>query len=122
MNYISFAHNPLKQEDFGDGKGESKRDKEPVTSEGHTRRRKTEKQKQRGEKRKSLVISSALPLSSVRLNKTKTQINHANAVTKEQKYSGRTKNMRLAPWKKKSFWKILKKSKTQDNSKKSSNV
>lgn len=101
MNYISFAHNPLKQEDFGDGKGESKRDKEPVTSEGHTRRRKTEKQKQRGEKRKSLVISSALPLSSVRLNKTKTQISHANAVTKEQKHSGRTKNMRLAPWKKK---------------------
>lgn len=53
-----------------DGKGESKRDKEPVTSaRAHQKKKgiKTENE----EKRKSLAISSVLPLFSLRLNITK---------------------------------------------------
>lgn len=42
-------------------------------------------------------MSSVLPLFSVRLNKTKIHTNHANAVIKEQKYSGRRRNMWLVP-------------------------
>lgn len=79
-------------------KEEAKEKRNLLQVQGHTRIRKTEKQKE-GEKKKSefLVMSSVLPLFSVRLNKTKIHTNHANAVIKEQKYSGRRRNMWLVP-------------------------